>query len=296
MSAAQDYKGKGKIKGKVVNADGQGLKDSMVTAVYNPTGTGPKAVKVKGNGEFEVKDLMPGTWTFTAAAGHLGYGAEIVEAEVLERDTPEITIVVQPAQALLQEGNAALQAKNYPAARAAFQKLLIALPDNVALNQPLALAYQGEGNHEQALEHLDVVLKAMEGAAAANPAAITEMKLQAVDSAAKIPDYDRMHGYIDSLTDAEFNDSTALALVGVAGNTLSNNQKNYDETVKVLDIVLNKVPSSALAYYYRGMAHVQLKNDDQAKADLEKCIELSPTETAQVRQAKSVLEQMNSGS
>lgn len=294
LAAAQDYKGKGRIKGKVVNAEGQGLKDSMVTAIYTATGTGPDAVKVKGNGEFEVKDLMPGTWTLTANAGHLNYGAEFAEVEILERDTPEIEIVIQPAQTLLQEGTTKLQAKNFGEARLAFQKLLIAMPQNVPLNQYIATTYEGEGNFGKALEHLDILLSALP--AGADPNAVRQLKLQAVDDAASLPDYPRMYGYIESLSDAEFSDATATALVSVAGNTLSGSQKNYDETVKLLDIVVDKVPTNALAYYYRGMAYVQLENDEQAKADLEKCVELSPTETAQVRQAKTVLEQMNPGS
>ncbi len=297
MAVAQEHKGRGKIKGQVTNVAGVALGDSMVTAIYNETGTGPEAVKVKGNGEFEVKDLKPGMWTFTAAAGHMGYGAEIVEAEVLARDTPEITIVVRPAQDLIQQGTVALRARRYAEAREAFDQVLIALPvQAVLLNHPIAQAYEGEGNFPKALEHLDIALEAIQASATPDPAALTALKLQGVDNAAQIPDYARMHAYLSDFSDTEFTPDTAAAIVGITGNTLSNDQKNYEETIKVLDIVLDKAPSNALGYYYRGMAYVQLENDEMAKADLEKCVELSPTENAQVRQAKSVLEQLNPGS
>ena len=61
----------------------------------------------------------------------------------------------------------------------------------------------------------------------------------------------------------------------------------YD--IKVLDKAVARWPSSALPYYYRWMAHVQLENDDQAVDNLTKFVELSPSETPQVRQANDVL-------
>ena len=64
---------------------------------------------------------------------------------------------------------------------------------------------------------------------------------------------------------------------------------HYEEAIKVLDKAVERWPSSALPYYYRGMSHVQLENDDQAVDDLTKFVEVSPSESLQVRQANDVL-------
>ena len=126
----------------------------------------------------------------------------------------------------------------------------MALSDNVNLHQPIALAYQGEGMDAEALDHFDALLAGWDGGA--------------------LP------------ADAE------TAFIDVSANTLME-AEHYEEAVKVLDKAVERWPSSALPYYYRGMSHVQLENDDQAVDDLTKFVELSPSESPQVRQANDVL-------
>ena len=144
-AGAQEYEGDGKVEGKIVNAEGEGLGDAVITAVFAETGTGPEAEESEGDGDFEVEDLKPGMWTLTVAAPQLGYGAEFVDVEVLEDDTPELEIVLQPMQTLLDQGSASMQAENYAEALHDYRRLFAALPDNAMLHQPIALSYKGLG-------------------------------------------------------------------------------------------------------------------------------------------------------
>ena len=298
-AGAQEYEGDASLEGKVVNAEGQGLTDAMVTAELIESASGPEAVTANDSGEFEVEDIRPGRWRLTAAAPALGYGAARVEVDVLADDTPAVEIVLQPLQAMVDEANARLQAREYAAAREIYENVAIALPDNVNLHQPIALTYQAEGNHEQALEHIDLLLAGWEAQGAAaqqDPAVATEVKLQAVQSSANLKDYPRMRGYLDAIGEENLGPGNVNALLQISANTLMAENQAFDEAKSMLDIVLRHAPNSPLPYYYRGMANVRLEQDEEARADLTKFIELSPTETTQVTQAKEILtklEEMN---
>lgn len=293
---AQEYEGDGKVEGKIVNAEGQGLGDAVITAVFAETGTGPEAEASEGDGDFEVEDLKPGMWTLTVSAPHLGYGGEIVDVEVLEDDTPELEIVLQPMQTLLDQGNATLQAENYAEALHNYERLLVALPDNATLHQPIALAYKGLGQHEQALEHFAALLQGWQNLPAGTlppaPAVQIEIRIQAMSSAAQIADYPQMHAYLESIGEGGGAEQVVSGLVEISANTLMAAQESYQEAVSVLDVAIQRSPNAPLAYYYRGMSYVQLENDDAARADLSKFVELSPAENAQVRQAKDILEKL----
>ena len=299
-ASAQEYRGNGKVEGKVVDAEGEGLENAVVTAVYAETGTGPEAEEAGNDGDFEVDDLKPGMWTLTVAAAHLGYGGDIVEVEVLEDDTPELEIVLQPLQTLLDQGRASLQAENYADALDAYLKLFVAMPDNVMLHQPIGFAYQSLGQHEPALEHFEALLQGWqdlpEGTPPPVPGAETEIRIYMISSAAQLEDYGRMHAYMDSIDEAASAEQVVLGLVEISANTLINAKKNNQEALSVLDVAVQRAPDAPLAYYYRGMAQVQLKNYDAARVDLGKFIELSPTENAQVKQAKDILEQLEQSS
>ena len=154
----QDWKGRVDLDGKVTNADGVGLPQTTVTAIFVETGTGPDPETADGDGEFELDDLKPGAWRITIAAGHLGYGAEILELDVAERDNDDIEVVLPTLQELLDQATADFGASNFSGARASYEKIFAALPANVDLHQAIAATYQGEGLHAEALGHYDALL------------------------------------------------------------------------------------------------------------------------------------------
>ncbi|HJO37518.1 MAG TPA: tetratricopeptide repeat protein [Vicinamibacterales bacterium] len=284
----QDWKGRVDLDGKVTNADGVGLPQTTVTAIFVETGTGPDPETADGDGEFELDDLKPGAWRITIAAGHLGYGAEILELDVAERDNDDIEVVLPTLQELLDQATADFGASNFSGARASYEKIFAALPANVDLHQAIAATYQGEGLHAEALGHYDALLEAWEGGAPApTPESPGEVILQAMLSAGSAGQYDRMHGYIDDLDDPLPADAET-AFIDLSGNTLMDAEE-FDHAVRVLGVAIDRAPNSALPYYYRGMAHIRLENDDEAIADFNQFVELSPSETPQVTQAKDLL-------
>jgi len=297
MVGAQEYKGRAKVKGKVKNAQGENIKDPMVKAVFLETGTGPETKKGKGNGNFEIKDLKPGMWKLTIVAPTsppAGYGGVFVEVEVKQNGMRDLQVTLPGLQEQLTEGQTQLQAKNYAAARPALLGLLAALPAQVNLNQLIATAYQEDGMHEEALMHIDAFLdgvaaEAASGAALPNPRNETNVRIQGVDSAAQLGDYERMNAYLNAIGPRMFGRPVVTTVIGVAVNTLIP-AENFDEAIALLSVAIEKSPDSAAPYFRRGMAYVQVEQDDAAVADLEKFVGMSVIENAEVLQAKEVLE------
>ena len=78
-------------------------------------------------------------------------------------------------------------------------------------------------------------------------------------------------------------------VVAVVVNTLLP-AENFDEAIALLSVAIEKSPDSAAPYFRRGMAFYELEQDDAAVADLEKFVDMSVIENAEVLQAKEVLE------
>ena len=299
MVGAQEYKGRAKVKGKVKNAQGENIKDPMVKAVFLETGTGPETKKGKGNGNFEVKDLKPGMWKLTIVAPTTppGYGGVFVEVEVMQNGMRDLQVTLPSLQEQLAEGRAQLQAKNYADARSSLLGLLAAIPAQVALNQLIALAYQGEGMHEEALMHIDAFLdgvaaEAASGAALPNPRNEMQARLNGVDSAAELGDYERMRAYLDAISPRLFTRPVVTTVVAVVVNTLLP-AENFDEAIALLSVAIEKSPDSAAPYFRGGMAFYELEQDDAAVADLEKFVDMSVIENAEVVLAKEALENLS---
>ena len=142
--------------------------------------------------------------------------------------------------------------------------------------------------------HIDAFLdgvaaEAASGAALPNPRNETNVRIQGVDSAAQLGDYERMNAYLNAIGPRMFGRPVVTTVIGVAVNTLIP-AENFDEAIALLSVAIEKSPDSAAPYFRRGMAYVQVEQDDAAVADLEKFVGMSVIENAEVLQAKEVLE------
>ena len=303
VATAQSYKGKARVKGVVANSEGVGIKDAMVTAVWAESGEGPNAVKANGKGEFELKDLQPGMWSVTAAAGPLGWGADMAEVDVLARDTPEIALTLRPLQELASGAEQKSAAKMYAEARDLYLRMSTALPDMVVLHQPIAVLYAAEGLHPDAVTHYEILLEGLQAQAAAAaagdasagavpPGAVDEIRLMAASSLASMANYDQMNTHLAAIEDGSYNAKTIESVVAIANNILMIEQEQFEQAVMVLDRAANKAPNSPVPYYYRGLAKVKLEALDEAKADLEKFVGMSPASSPLVARAKDTLESL----
>ena len=293
----QDWKGRIDLDGTVTNAAGEGLSGSTVTAVYLDTGTGPNQEFAGGNGDFDLDDLKAGMWQITVNGTHLGYIISQREVEVLARGNEDLAFVLPAMQDLVTEASAEMAARNYSSAREKYQMLLFSLPTNVNLHGAIAQTYDAEGMSSEALSEYDAMLTFWADVApATDPGMPVEIGMQAMMMAGEAGLYQRMHGYINGLGRPLPSD-WVTAFIDLSANTLMEREE-FGHAIRVLGVAIRRSSSTAMPYYYRGMARVQSNREladgeeedyEPAADDFQRFIDLSPNDSAQKRQAIDLL-------
>ena len=163
----------------------------------------------------------------------------------------------------VEAGNAALGAKNYKDAIAAYEKATAALPGFMPLKFALARAYYGNNELPKATAAMAEVYKS-DAANAQYAALYANMLLEGGQM-------DVAKAVIEKIPDNALDMNTLLN----AGIALMNKKQpgaavSYFTKATALD------PKSHLGYYYRGLAHIQQSKPKEAKPDLLQVIELAP--------------------
>jgi Flp pilus assembly protein TadD len=280
----QAYKGKGRITGKVLDENGQGVKDMIVLLRHAELMVGPN-VKTNGKGEFDVKNLKGGEWLVRVQPdGYLISQLTIVVPDDGKAEPVELKLEVDRTEELmaalegqLAAGDDLFKQGQFAAARAEYEKVLAARPDVTAVHRSIAYTYGREGNHEKALEHFDQALVGDD--------VNLEMLQLAAASSIEVKQPDRALGYLDriaagQLMDAEVFNNFAISMINKAFNP---------QAIKLLDRVVDEYPTAAMPLFLRGMAKLRMSNNVGGKADLEKFVELAPPDSPQLQQAKDIL-------
>jgi len=279
------HQGKGRLEGTVTGPKGEPI--AGATVAMRLEGQGPD-LKTDKKGHWAILGINGGSWDLDVSAP--GYQSRKISVNVSEitRIPPmaiqleaeekqvaapqqEVPITVggkaiskEAAQAL-EKGNEASKAKNYAEAEAYYLKVLPELPDNVSLLTNLALVYYFDNKPEEALKYARQTVEKDP----ANTSAwlmISELELQkgnldaGQQALAKVPD-ERVTSPAPYLN------------LGI----LFYNKKKPAEADENFTKAIAKKPDLAEAYYYRGLARYQLKRMPEAKADLQKSLELDPS-------------------
>jgi len=269
------WRGDAEVAGKVTDDSGKPVPEAKVVFIFPSANDGFFAT-TKKNGEYSAKDIKAGMWRVQVEAPNFITYREELNLEnkknalniQLKRDnSPEL---LTKAEALFKEGKNA-------EARAEYMAVLAAHPELPGINRAIAFTYGRERNHVEALKYLDLAL-------AANPNDSTLLQL-AASSATQLSDYPRAMGYLAKIEDASLDNPAPLADAAV---NLINKNRSAD-AITLLDRVINRFPTAADAYFYRGFAKLQAGNNAEGKTDLEKFVEMAPPSAPQVGQAKELL-------
>jgi predicted Zn-dependent protease len=143
----------------------------------------------------------------------------------------------------------------------------------------IARAYAVEGQAPKALEHVKIVLEK-------EPNSV-EMKLLHADLLMETGDKLEARKILDGIDMKEVKDPFPFMNAAI---TMINEGKAV-EAADSLTKLLAQFPTQNEIYYYRGRAYLAASKFDEAKADLEKFLTLSPT-AKEAADAKKILEQM----
>ncbi len=285
---AQEWHGRGRVEGSVKSTKGQPIPGAKISLRWTQSGKGGTDVTSDKNGRFAYFGLAGGTWNVDFEAA--GFQTKQISVQVQELNrNPPIDVQLEPVEppkespgesheelqvagqkvsketaAAIEAGNAALTAKDWPTARENYQKALQEMPDYAPLYMSIAKTYAGE---ENATEAINWARKAAEKDPSDGAAwkTIAELELS--------------RGNLDAGRDAlskvpagQASDTSYLNL-----GILLYNKKQSAAAEESFGKALELTPDLADAYYYRGLARMQLKKNAAAKADLQKYLELAPS-------------------
>ena len=291
--SAQDWKGSGRIGGKVVDDQGRPVANAVVKLRLTQADNSGPDVKTDKNGEFSALSLRGGTWNIDVQAP--GYAVQRLSVTLPAGDgrVPPVEVRLKKdvagaqqkeLQGLLAKGDGLYKEGRFAEARAEYQKVLAARPDLVMVHRSIALTYGRERDYAGALKELDIVLEQ-------EPTDNALLQLPA-DAALQMGDPARAGQYLSRLDLSKVNDPAPIVNLAIAA--LNKNQPNV--AVQVLDPVVARFPQAPDPYYYRALAELQLQQMDKARADLEKFLPLAPPDSKEAQQAKEMLAQIKQAS
>jgi tetratricopeptide (TPR) repeat protein len=295
---AQDWRGEGRLAGKVVDEQGKPLDGVRVRAAFAAT-VGAIEAKTDKRGDWTIEGVAEGTWQLTFEKD--GYHPAEATSEVEEggRSAAVRTTlkkVFDPNAFIKEEAkkaDALMSQKKFAEARVVYEGIVAKVPEITGpMQQNLARTYYLEGKLDKAVEHMKAGL-------AMDPANVQAKMLLAsvlVESGA-LDEASQLLSTIDdsSITDPQIYLSFGLALI--------TKQRSAD-ALPYLDKAVARFPQSPQAYYYRANALIDLVNAEKdpknpqrierlgkIKADLQKFLQIAPN-APEAEHVKKLLEQI----
>jgi tetratricopeptide (TPR) repeat protein len=285
---AQDWKGMGRLEGRVLDADGKPLPD--VTVKMNlPSRGGGTTLKTDKKGHWAIGGIAAGAWEIDLSAP--GYVVKKITLNLPSESARLAPVDVKlekaaaagpppEVRAALEKGDAAFKEGRFAEARTEYEKLLALRPEIAdALYRQIAFTYSREGNYAKEVEYLDKVLQS-------NPTD-PNLKLLTAQEALRGGMLDKGLELLKGIDDSSIKEPEVFYNVAAL---LLNAQKPED-AIRYLSKAVTVDPAYVDAYFQRGLAYLGLQKTAEAKADFQKVIDLAPT-GAQAETAKKALQQL----
>ena len=287
-AAAQDWKGMGRMQGKVTDAAGAPLAGVSVTLALAERGGGT-TVTTDEKGRWVVGGIAAGTWHIDFE--RTGYASRKVsvtlpsessrlaplEVRLEKAAAPE----VDPAtRAVLERAEAAYKEGRFPEARAEYARLLALRPDLAPrIHQQIGFAYIQEKQPGKAVEELQKVLAAEPDNA--------QVRAIAAQAALEGGMTDEGRALLAALPDGAIRDPDVLYNIAVnfVGAGLTEDAVQYLTKAVALD------PGYVDGYYQRALANLKLGRTAECRADFDKVLALTP-DGPQAELARKALEQI----
>ena len=311
---AQAWAGKGRIQGEVTDTAGKPVKGAKITlkSPQDPT-LGPPPILTDAKGKWSYLGLAGGTWTVSIEAD--GYVPAEGPAKVNEfGPSPPVRVPLQPitqemldaakpkkneTKEALEKGNALVVEKKWAEARAEYEKAFVKLDKQYhpMMLRAIAQTYSGEQNYDKAIETLNQALALTRDTETLMMLARTQYEAKKVDDAiatlketATLSNDDPtvLKLLVDILVDANKEDEAKVYMAKLPAGTkidpasllnIGIRQFNEGKTTEALvsfDRVVAENPEMADAYYYRALAYMSSGKNKEAKADLQKLLQLDP--------------------
>jgi len=154
---AQDYKGKGRVAGIVRDEAGNPL-EGVTVRLFSPKAQGGFSIKTDKDGRWLAAWIRTDNWNIDFE--RMGYAPKKISADISEnRKNPEITVslvkveglvVTDEVKDLLGKGNGLFESKDYDAARAVFEEILVKYPEAYPIYRNVGNCYFAQEKYDLA--------------------------------------------------------------------------------------------------------------------------------------------------
>lgn len=287
-AVAQEWRGQGRVAGKVTDEAGVPLEGVVVTATLpSSDNRGPSSNKTNAKGEWSVGGISRGTWALDFSKE--GYETLSISVPVNEGSRipamaltlKKKAVVVDPNVVIKEDmlkAAALMEAKKFAEAREIYERLLEQYPTVRQFRPLIARTYHEEGNPAKAIE-------ALRAAMAADPDNV-EVTLLLGNMLVETGQGDEGRTILASIDDSKVTDPTVYLNLGIG----MINERKQAEAIVWFDRVIARFPAHPDAYYYRGITYLSLQKTAEAKADLQKFIAIAPADAPELATAKKILE------
>jgi tetratricopeptide (TPR) repeat protein len=324
---AQDWVGRGRVRGAIKDQEGQPIEGATVTLRFDRAPeAGPDPIETDDHGIWGYMGLASGKWRVTIEkegyvpsegtfdVSQVGAGARI-NVTLRPAEEQQVDTRGQEALAAIEAGNALLTSGRAAEARAKYEEAVSKLPpeNHAPILQGIASTYLVEKNAAQAVTVLESAIALdpqspdlqRDLARALYEAGSTDRSIAMLEQVvASTNDTASLKLLIDLLVaggrekDAERYMAQLPAGEKVSIETLLNtgikhyNEGKLDEALAQFDRAVQENADVPEPYYYRGLVHLARGKNPEAAADLKKFLELAPKhdKAAEAREFLTFLE------
>ncbi len=311
-ASAQDWKGRGRIQGRVTTESGEPIEGAKVTVYLDGDHSkGPEATTTNKKGRWSVGGLRRGHWSIRIEKD--GFvpreGAEDVSelkagrpttVELRNLDDTEEAKKGREVRGWIDQAQTAFQQKKYAEARELYKKALPELKEDShpSVYKAIAQTYLLEGDLTEAAKSLNQVFAAtpddpealklyasilgqqgQTDEAIATLKRLIEVNPEDTESIQLIANIlvgegreEEAQVYIDQLPEGKGVNPDAYLNLGVD----EYNANNFTEALVYFNKAIAQDDQSATAYWYRALAYLATGDTEASKADFRKMIELDP--------------------
>lgn len=286
--AAQDWKGRGRLQGKVVDPDGKPYEGARITLhMEGDPQAGPEPFVTDKKGRWSFLGLTGGTWKILIETDEYQLSEGTFQVSEFGNPPPiEVRLkaptyeqVQSHAVDFVDRGNELLQAGQYAEARAQYEQALATIDaaNRPAVYRGIAQTYLQEEQPAQALATLE---KALEAA----PDDVTNLKLIVSVYLAEGRNREA-EVYMARLPAGAKVDAVSRLNLGIE----LYNANDLDGALEHFNQVIVDFPDEPDGYYYRGLTYLGQQKSAEGAADFKKFLELAP-DSPRAEEAKQFLE------
>jgi tetratricopeptide (TPR) repeat protein len=300
---SQAWAGRGRLQGAVKDEGGKPVAGAKVTLRkgtdrVDPGVDGPASLTTDKNGKWSILGLAQGTWGvliekegFIPSEGQvqvnefgpaqpINVTLKVIPKEVLEQAEQESA--AGQAKAAIERGNALLNEGKYAEARASYQEGMAKLEDKTlhpVILRAIADTYFREDKVDQAIGSLQQAL-------AMAPDDVDSLRLL-VNLLVAAGREAEAQAFMEKLPEGTTMDPNTILNLGIKAF----NDGKMDQARSHFDRAVKENPGLADAYYYRALVYLNQDRKADAKADLQKLLELDP-ENKYAKDAREMLKDL----